>query len=267
MLPEEWRKFATGQFREHPVFRVLCEDPSSGYAFRKPRGYAGDAVLLDLLYGGGSGLPLVEGASPTGRELYRQTSQLPTTLAVRHRRDYLGTRLLQLCQGGERTRVLSVACGHLREASALASCGLWPERLVALDQDEQSLAEVEATYGADRVECIKSSAFRLLSPRFDIGKFDFIYSAGLTDYLDDSFTARLIGALAARLAPGGTLLMCNMLPETWGRGYMEAVMDWWLIYRTEAEMNRLAETAGLPARVFRSEDGHVVYLEVQRSRQ
>jgi hypothetical protein len=47
---------------------------------------------------------------------------------------------------------------------------------------------------------------------------------------------------------------------------MEAVMDWWLIYRTQAEMARLAQVGELPANVFRSDDGHVVYLELGRRR-
>jgi len=266
MTPPQWREFATTCFRAHPAFPFLCEEPCAAYSFRKPRGYAGDAVLLDLLYGGASSAPLIQAASETGRELYRQTSRLPTPLAIRHRRDYLARRLGDLCTRGGRSRVLSVACGHLREAASLLERDTWPERLVALDQDARSLAVVQKEYAGRAVECLNMSALRLLSPRLDLGEFDFIYSAGLTDYLEDEFVERLIAALARRLAPGGRLLICNMTPETCGAAYMEAVMDWWLIYRTPAEMEKLAASTGLPWGVFVSQDRHVVYLELRRGR-
>jgi extracellular factor (EF) 3-hydroxypalmitic acid methyl ester biosynthesis protein len=234
----EWQAFATRQFRDHAAFPLLCEDPCASYSVRKPRGYAGDAVLLDFLYGGGLSTPMVDAASEIGRELYRQVCDGPTTAALRGRCDYLASSLEELCADGRPSRVLSVACGHLREAARLSAGGLWPERLVVLDHDPRSLAVVEAEYGG-RVQRIHASALRLLSPEVDVGQFDFIYSAGLLDYLSDISAARLIEALARRLTPGGRLLVCNMTPQTFGSGYMEAVMDWWLIYRTPAQMERL----------------------------
>lgn len=39
--------------------------------------------------------------------------------------------------------------------------------------------------------------------------------------------------------PGGTLLIANFLPNIPDLGYMESLMDWHLIYRTDEEMRAL----------------------------
>jgi hypothetical protein len=38
--------------RDHEVFKLLQQDPNTRRAFDKPRGYAGDAVMLDYVYTG-----------------------------------------------------------------------------------------------------------------------------------------------------------------------------------------------------------------------
>src|SRR5262245_61405851 len=48
--PEDWRTFRE-QVQSHPLHRLFLESPFTRRAFTKPRGYAGDAVLMDLIYG------------------------------------------------------------------------------------------------------------------------------------------------------------------------------------------------------------------------
>lgn len=48
---EEWRYFCDYLSVSHPVRKVVHQDPITFRSFSKPRGYAGDAVLLDYLYG------------------------------------------------------------------------------------------------------------------------------------------------------------------------------------------------------------------------
>jgi hypothetical protein len=55
----------------HPVGRFLYEDPLTRRAFAKPRGYAGDAVMMDYIYG--IGLPDIP---PTGEPVTMYISQL-----------------------------------------------------------------------------------------------------------------------------------------------------------------------------------------------
>ena len=267
---EQWREFATTTFRSHDLFQTLQADPYASHSFRKPRGYPGDAVLMDFIYGSGSSRAVLESSSDLGRSIFRQISRNPAFPAIQGRRDLFARRIEAACQENRSYRILSVACGHLREGVVLRKREMpRPARFVALDQDEESLALVACEYEESGVECLCESAIRLLSHHFDIGVFDFIYSAGLYDYLSDEFSTRLLDGLVRRLAPGGTLLVANMLPAIPACGYMEAVMDWWLIYRTPEQMAEMGKQAaaerGVQWRVFTDDLQHIVYLEVRRN--
>ena len=43
-----WTQFIREVVRPHPLFSLCLEDPYTNRAFHKPRGFAGDAVMLDL---------------------------------------------------------------------------------------------------------------------------------------------------------------------------------------------------------------------------
>ncbi|HEY4362477.1 MAG TPA: class I SAM-dependent methyltransferase [Bryobacteraceae bacterium] len=261
--PGEWRNFVRA-FREHPVLTVLHEDPYALRGFRKPRGYAGDAVLIDMIYGSGEGEPLVAKASPLGQRIYAAAMMEPGVAATRGRRDALAARIDELCRERGRPHILSVACGHLREA-ALSTEFLAGRvgRFVGLDQDRRSLRVVERE--SPGIECVAASISQLMDQSVQPGKFDFIYAAGLYDYLDQATGQQLLQTLARMLHPGGRILIANFLPDIKVAGYMEAAMDWWLIYRTPEQLLALADD--LPAcgsrRVFRDSLDHLGYLEMQ----
>src|SRR3954471_21861081 len=48
--PESWSSFAR-PCHERPIRGLLPQDPFTYRAFSKPRGYAGDAVMMDYIYG------------------------------------------------------------------------------------------------------------------------------------------------------------------------------------------------------------------------
>src|SRR5690242_12312347 len=50
MPAAEWKAFGE-QARQHPLHGLLRESPFTRRAYTKPRGYAGDAELTDLIYG------------------------------------------------------------------------------------------------------------------------------------------------------------------------------------------------------------------------
>ena len=87
---------------------------------------------------------------------------------------------------GRSPHVLSVACGHLREAGESTAFRRNAfGRLVALDQDPRSLEVVRASLPGSGVETLCGSIKLLLAGAFADQRFDHVYAAGLFDYLDD----------------------------------------------------------------------------------
>ena len=233
--PDAWR-WLTSELREHELFASAMDEPVTRRAHQKPRGYAGDAVTMDMLYRGGTAAPPEAGVG--ARRLSRLLLQQTPAAGVRERRRSMGQVLTELASRSRGAEVLSVACGHLREARA-AFRGKGLDRLVALDQDGKSLSEVRRSLRGHPVETVERSVRTLLRGGEELGQYDLIYSLGLYDYLEQRTAARLTQALFRQLRPGGRLMIANFLPIPM-RGYMEAFMDWWLVYRTPRELAALA---------------------------
>lgn len=273
LSPEAWRNFIALNCQQQSLLGLLHQDPFTARAFLKPRGYAGDAETLDLIYAieDGENLPALQRISELGRKLHHVTANMTAARAVRSRRWIIIEALNELAARMAGAHVLSLACGHLREArhcSALFQGRFG--RFVAADQDRESLAEVSRAVGGLGVEAVNTSERALLRGQAALGSFDFIYASGLYDYLPQSVAQQLTACLFAMLNPGGRLLLANFLPTSSSTAYMEAYMEWWLIYRTKAEMLHLMEP--LPEEdlgqwhLFTEENENIVFLEVERSR-
>src|SRR5262245_18705724 len=96
------------QCREHAIHAVLLEDPYTARAFQKPRGYAGDAVVLDYIY---SGLA-PDDIGPQAAEVFRATTGCSASRSVAARRDRLSELIDQAAVDRSNPNVLAVASGH-----------------------------------------------------------------------------------------------------------------------------------------------------------
>lgn len=265
---DDWRTFVSA-CRAHALHSLIQEDPFTHRAFAKPRGYAGDAVMLDYIYGSEEQWPEPE-ASPLGLAIFRYTTQAPASAGVRARRGFIADLLDRLVEVRPEPEVLSIAAGHLREAS-LASCVKRGRigRLVAMDADAVSLKEVERQYGRYGVETAPADLRRLLTGRLSLGSFDLVYSTGLFDYLAEATGRRLVTAMFRMLNPGGRLVVANFMPAVRDIGYMEAYMDWNLIYRTRYDMLRLTDDVPQAEirdiRLFAEENQNIIFLELTRT--
>lgn len=135
------------------------------------------------------------------------------------RRSIIARTIDEVCEQRQRPGILSLACGHLREAefSGAIQCGKF-ESFLALDQDQESLDVVDRDYGQYGVQSLNKSVRELLRDRTFEGRFDLIYSAGLYDYVEKKVATKLTDRLFELLAPGGYLLLTNFLPSirSWG---------------------------------------------------
>jgi SAM-dependent methyltransferase len=249
--------------RRHPLHTLLLESPFTRRAYEKPRGYAGDAVLMDLIYGVASA---GDDLTPLGGMLYGYEFDSPCFQSVRTRRALLASEIDSIAAFVPNPRVLSVASGHLREIEWSRAARAGAVSITAIDQDRNSLDCIERDYGRYQVTTVPGSIGDLLRRSVRFADIDLVYAAGLYDYLDDDLGRALTTALFRTLRPGGRLLIANFTPATHDAAYMETFMDWRLVYRTAAEVRRLAGGIGAAdiAAIdqFCDENRHVAYMRV-----
>jgi extracellular factor (EF) 3-hydroxypalmitic acid methyl ester biosynthesis protein len=266
--PEEWVRCL--ELCQHHALRMLLhQDPYSSRSYRQPRGYPGDAPLIDYLY---FARPTEEErvtTSALGIAIFDAAVRTPSAYSVRHRRNVAARTIDMVAMNTSRPSVLSVACGHLREASC--SRAMRDELLgqvLAIDQDSESVNVVSAQWSGLGIDSRCLSIGDLIRAGDQVGRFDLIYALGLYDYLAVASARVLTMHLFDLLAEGGTLLVANFVPGIFEAGCMEAFMRWYLVYRTPTELHSLCEV--LPQQEISQEHvvlddfGNIAYLTVVR---
>ena len=267
--PRSWEAFCKTECVAHPVRYLVHQDPLTYRAFFKPRGYPGDAVLLDLFYGADGVETYLDEATPLGREIYSYTSGAPAARALRRRKEILATMIDRVSDSTDAAEILTLGCGHLREAemsSALKQRKV--NRFLAVDRDRDSLKVVRERFGPLGVETVESTVNELIADADQLGKFDFVYATGPYDHMNRWTATRLTEVLFRATRPGGLLLVTNFVNGVRDAGYLEAFMDWHLNFRSANDM--FALTSSLPEdqiadrRTFSEESGGIVFLAVRR---
>src|SRR5687768_14923469 len=142
------------QARRHPLHRLLLESPFTRRAYEKPRGYAGDAVLMDLIYGLA---PAGDDLSALGGMLYGYEFDSPCFQSVRTRRAVLAREIDRVAAARQGARVLAVASGHLREIEWSRAARSGAVTITALDQDRDSLECIDREYGSYPVSTLPAT--------------------------------------------------------------------------------------------------------------
>lgn len=264
---DAWSKWVETHALKHPIRKLVHSDPFTRHSFEKPRGFAGDSGLIDLIYFD-QGWANLRGQSDVGRRIFWRNRNAPAPRAVRERRDHCASLIDRTALRKLDARVLVVACGNLREAlqSAAVMNGSLGE-LVAFDQDAAALQAVQRSLGL-RVRCIQGSVRTIVTDNLNAGQFDLIYAAGLYDYLSRPLAARLTSKLFGLLNPEGELLVANFTKDVADLGYMESYMDWHLIYRSLDELldlaHELPQAALESAALYQLQCPDIGYLKLNR---
>jgi extracellular factor (EF) 3-hydroxypalmitic acid methyl ester biosynthesis protein len=265
------------EFSRRQLHDFFMQAPAARRAFQKPFGYPGDYEVMRFLYE----LPF-EGPTLFAKTMSLVTDEMAASRAVRQRKDLIKRWLKARLQNRSiPLRVLAIAAGPAQELCELLSETPRlpaPIEVVMFDQDKGALAYAyrriqpltENREGPGvRILYLHESIKRLLQDRtlFDeFGTFDLIYSAGLFDYLRLPTGVQLARDFYSRLAAGGQLLISNMVPENPSRWYMEHHLDWFLLYRTRAELLEMGQRACAEARlrILEEETGVNPFLEFSR---
>jgi len=215
-------------------------------AYFKPKGYAGDHLMMEMIY---RNQP--EGDGKLGVILDRWYLNTSAARAVRGRRELLSESLAEICgsraESGDQIRIMNLACGSNRELFDFLSQCKYTEKIEAIcvDADLDALQYtnqyVNVFHHAALIRLMNDNVVKwsLGRVRHDFGMFDIIYSAGLTDYLDRRLFKALVTRCYEHLKPGGMLIVGNFGPNNPNRVFMDRILQWKLIHRDEAELKQL----------------------------
>jgi hypothetical protein len=266
-----WQEAVLPAARAHRITAFIHECPFTSHSFSRPRGYPGDAGLLDFVYRHPDARPATEKATDGGRTVMSFTVNVSACEAVRQRKEVLARKIDEIAELRPGAEVLAIACGHLREAeSSIALQQGKLGRLLATDQDQISLERVAAYREtiSSKIDVKNLSVRNFITARHGLGEFDLVYAAGLYDYLDARMAARLTSSLFSLLKSGGRLLIPNFRTGVNEEAYMEVYMDWYLIYRSVEEIKAFADQ--IPSDQIRNTDyfedetGTIGYLELEK---
>jgi extracellular factor (EF) 3-hydroxypalmitic acid methyl ester biosynthesis protein len=228
------------------LFPYLVRSRFFERAYYKPKGYAGDFFMIELIYrnqpeGDGKLGSLVDGWL---------LNQIPAR-AVRGRRRLLQQELDRLCRQRLATdasiNIMNLACGPCRELLDLIAHGGYSEKINALCIDIDAEALQFASQQASRFDhraalrfmCENVIKWALGRSQQNFDPQDIIYSSGLCDYLDRRLVLSLIQSCYEHLKPGGALIIGNFAPANPDRLIMDHLFYWRLIYRDDAELRSL----------------------------
>jgi extracellular factor (EF) 3-hydroxypalmitic acid methyl ester biosynthesis protein len=205
--------------------------------------------------------------------------------AHRNRIDFLKRRLVEetaaAVRAGHKARILNLGCGPALEVQQfLAESSLSNHaEFTLMDFNDETLQHAtqalrqrqQANQRATRIDLVKKSVQQLLKDTvrtdgFSGGKkFDFIYCAGLFDYLPDRICKRLMTLFYQSLTPNGLVLATNVAAVSPNRGSLELILDWHLIYR-DARQAMALRPEGVPeeaVRIGSDETGVNVFIETR----
>jgi ubiquinone/menaquinone biosynthesis C-methylase UbiE len=131
--------------------------------------------------------------------------------------------------------LLSLGCGGARDllnaAQSLKHARIY---LNDIDPDALSLAESRLKPHAAAVELRHGNALRVLMRLArDHARFDAVVAGGLFDYFDDVVAAKLLGLISQVLKSKGRLFLTNISERNSWRAWMEKVLNWTLVHRSE----------------------------------
>ena len=263
-------------FAQTALHPLLLRAPFVYRTFAKPMGYAGDYEMVNQIL-----------ADPRqGNSTYFQIINaffLKAAVAQAHRNridilvDYLKSAAELARQEKRLVRILNVGCGPAVEIQRFVEQDPHPESLAftlldfsepTLDYTRSCIAEVSQRTGKNvSVEFVNESVHQLLKRAtrrddgLDSNVFDFVYCAGLFDYLSDKVCSRLLQYFVARTRPGGCVMVTNVHAGNPQKFVMEHLLEWHLIYRDETGLESVLPELRQATRLYTDETGANVFAE------
>lgn len=279
-IPEEalalHRAFA--QQNMHPL---LMRSPFIHRTFTKPLGYAGDYEMVNQIISEPR-----QGPSAYFQMINTVFLNNAVSQAHRNRIDILKNKLIELSHNkipGKKIKVLNVACGPAIEIQKFFKdhSDISNYEFTLLDFSDATLAYTKDKLSTilhnekkiTTISYVQESVHNLLkrkSKRIDnesIGDdYDFIYCAGLFDYLSDKVCTRLLDYFNDRLNSQGTILVTNVHTDNPEKNVMEHFLEWHLIYRNEKTFLEILPANRTNTQIYKDATGINIFAEYSISK-
>ena len=277
-------KEARSVHREHlmkTVHRFILQSPFSYRCFTKPLGFAGDYGMVRLMLGSP-----YQGTTLFAKLLNSAFMKTGPVVAHQNRINYLVETLRKVvtrrAAQGLRTRVLNLGCGPAEEVqrfleteSVSETCDfeLLDFNPETLSYARQQIAAAQERAGREvKVELIEESiqGFLREASRGDAYSkegYDFVYCAGLFDYLQQRFCVKLTEVMCGLVGEGGYVVVTNVSKENTIPAVMADFLEWTLVERDREEMLNLAPQDNLTLLKELKSDSTCInfFLELQKS--
>jgi extracellular factor (EF) 3-hydroxypalmitic acid methyl ester biosynthesis protein len=260
---------------------VLCA-PFANRTYHKPLGYPGDYEMVNMM-----ARDPQQGTSLFAKIFNVWLLQQGSALAHRNRLTeltrHIESEALRVSRTGNKARIFNFACGPAIEVQHFLDSSLLGDQveftlsdfnIETLEHTKAAINKIKERRGRQTAiqfqkksvnQLFKESQKELTSESGKRHEYDFIYCAGLFDYLTDQACKQMMKIFQQWLAPGGLLLVTNVTPLTPNRGSMELILDWHLIYRDAAQFVQLC--AGIvpeeTVRVRSDDTGVNIFLEAR----
>lgn len=255
------------------IFPYFMRSRFAERIYFKPRGYAGDHMMMEMIYA-----DVPSGDGKLGELVDAWCLQSFGARATRGRRrllcQWLHEKSVFLLKKKPFIHIMNMACGPGRElADFLDGCSFSEKiNVLCVDIDEDALARSDSNLSTIQhratIRFFKENLIKWALGKVNqqIGYQDIIYSAGLADYLEDRLFIALVDRAYEHLNKGGVLIIGNFSPNP-DQFFMDHILHWRLIYRTADQLRSLfAQTRfGRNVRVVAEDEGVNLFVEAVRA--
>lgn len=249
---DEKRHQVHKEYLQKVIHPFALKAPFNKRCFEKPLGYAGDFLMMEMIYS-----DPYQGNSIFSQLLNAHSLSLPIVKAVRSRSQYVKKIIEETVKKIPRASILNIGSGpawEIREfLKGVKECNA---EFYLLDQEKEALEFVRERLNSCpySISFLNKEVVKLVRDDLKI-KCDLVYSMGLFDYFPERFAKRLIQSLYSLLKEGGRLIIGNARCNPY-KVWMEHGVEWYLRYRNKENLFNLTEGLyPIPKRIYVEENG------------
>lgn len=210
-----------------------------GFSTMKPYGYSGDFKIIDMFYSEKIN------QDPRYKNWDKWCNSFHAAQAVRNRKSFFINLMAELeKKSSAPKRVLILGSGPATDVYEYLKNN--PSSTISFDLVDLDDRAIEYAKEKNRKFLYKLNFMQINVLRFKTHRmYDMIWSAGLFDYFKEKHFIYLLKKYLAFLADDGEMVIGNFSLHNPTRKLQEVLGDWYLNYRSEFELTKIAIEAGL----------------------